>query len=147
MENKENVIPKVTVNDYRKKPFPTKPQKVMDYYSVSPETRRKMNDQPDEFKSFWFDPVVKDYFDTVSTIKNTNWSMRKFLLEAKQERMAQGEPVDKIESVLAEYEPEDYLIHAELKPKIQFNRSYPPVVDRVARQFKGAVVHRNDWDE
>lgn len=146
MENQENTIPKVTANDYRKKQFPDKPQKVLDYYSSPIETKRRMNESPEDYKSFWFDPIVINYFDSVMNVKSTNWAMRKFLLETKNERLEKGKPVDNIEAILAEYYPEDYLINAELKPKKQFNRVYPPVVQKVADQFGGTVVHRQDWD-
>lgn len=146
MENQENAIPQVSTNDYRKKALPTKPQKIIDYYSAPIETKRKMNEQPEDFKSFWLDPIVYNYFESVHNVKNTNWSMLKFLKENRDERIAKGFLVDKIEAIIAEYEPEDHFINAEIKPKNQYNQSYPPIIERVAKQFGGKIVSRNDWN-
>lgn len=141
----ENTSLKINPTDYRKRPFPTKPQKVQEYYGYNIETRRNMNQKPEDYRAFWNDPEVKNYFESRDRIIAENWSHRRFLLTLKAEAEAKGEETGLIESVLSDFMPEDYLFPAELRGR----ENVPEEVQAVANAMGGSVSNyrRKDWQE
>lgn len=67
------------LDGYRWLPYPTPPQKVVDYYKLPTDTRKKMNSSPDQHQGFFNDPVVKNYFDEKDRIKNKNFTNKQWL--------------------------------------------------------------------
>ena len=52
------------LDEYRLKQPPTMPDIVEEYYKYDWKTITNMNREPDKYAKFWFNPVVKEYFDT-----------------------------------------------------------------------------------
>lgn len=61
------------LDDLRKRPIPTQPQKVKDYYALSSQERKQMNLKPENYK-FWQDVEVRIYFDAVDKVRTLNLS-------------------------------------------------------------------------
>lgn len=60
------------LDDYRWMPLPTQPKKYADYMKLPPETRKKMNKNPQDCKDLWEDPEVKFFMDERAKIININ---------------------------------------------------------------------------
>lgn len=126
---------------YRPKPFPTKPQRVLEYYNLDSKTRERMNKQPDDFKGFWFDPEVKGYFDARDMVISANWSNRRTLNILLAEAILKKQDTTEINNVLAMFTPQDYLFPIELRGC----DDVPEEVKEVARQFGGRV--ERTWNQ
>lgn len=133
---------KINPTNYRKRPFPTKPQAVRDYYAQNIETRQNMNRKPENYSGFWNSTEVKEYFNSRDRIISENWSHRKFLLVLKAE--AKGDPIGIMDSLLSDFTPEDYLFPLELKGR----EDIPEEAQAAAAHVGGRVVNyqRKTWD-
>lgn len=72
------------INEYKCKPYPTKPKKVVDYCALPEEKRRAMNkDGGKDCRDFWNDIDVHNYFEAFNLIKATNRSNLDWLNDMK----------------------------------------------------------------
>lgn len=152
MEN-TNSLQKINLRDFRKTLLPTKPRIfVQEYDNYNPETKRDMNNNPENYKKFWFHPEVAGYIETKGMIIGRNYMNRKNLMLLKADAEAKGESTEIHDGLLAEYEPEDYMFPYELKLlQIEENRhvATDPVVKKVSEQFAGGYAtsgKRKDWN-
>lgn len=140
----ENTSFKINPTNYRRRPLPSKPPKVQEYYGYNIETRRNMNQKPEEYRAFWLDPEVKAYFDSRDRIIADNWSHRRFLMQLKAEAEAKGEETGLIDSVLSDFDKPDYLFPIELRGQ----EDVPEEVQAVANSIGGSVSNyrRKEWE-
>lgn len=132
MEDK-NTVSQINLIHYRVKPLPTRPQRVVEYYTSEPKTRQAMNQNGEDYKGFWLAPEVKAYFDSRDHVIATNWSNRNFLLLLRSEAVEKGKDVTPIDNLLGQFKREDYLLPIELK-------GYVPEEVREAAQAVGGLV-------
>jgi hypothetical protein len=67
------------LGEYRWRPFPTKPSRVLEYDKFPAQVRKRMNQEPEKYNEFWKDYQVVEYFDQRQTIRNFNDRNEKFL--------------------------------------------------------------------
>jgi len=91
--------------DLKKKPLPTRPDKIKDYYALPFEQRRLMNDKPDNYPKFWNHSVVSQYFESVTFVKATNKSNRYWLETYKGwlDSVLDAKQIDMIDDVLYDH--------------------------------------------
>lgn len=66
-------------DELKPQPMPEKHPKILNYDRINPDTKKKMNLNPENYASFWHDPDVKTYFDKVNAVKNHNNSNLEWL--------------------------------------------------------------------
>lgn len=72
------------LNDMRYRPTPTPPQKVIsEYIKLGHFPKKKMNDEPGLYVSFWKDKDVVSYYDQREEVRSQNWRNLKELKWAR----------------------------------------------------------------
>lgn len=113
------------LRDYKKKPWPTKPDEWLDFERRDKKERDKIRRNPDDYKGFWFDRYVMEYVEGCGRIDAVNWNHLQHLKWMKEVLKGDAAAVISIESVIYSYQDAD---HEE------------PEVKKAVEMFKGRVV-------
>lgn len=70
-------------DELRPKPYPTRTEKVREYYALSPIERKKRNNNAGDYHKFWNDPEVWKFFNDYNIIKGINRNNKLWLSEIK----------------------------------------------------------------
>ena len=60
------------LDEYRWIPEPTPPEKVKKFMTSSADLKKKMREKPEDYKTYWDDHEVKEYYDRRCTVRHLN---------------------------------------------------------------------------